>query len=94
MLYILTPTTPVIEYLDSLNQGLHPREAAKQAGLSIPEGNLIRKMAGLPVARYAPDLIDKVISLRATGMTYRDIALNAGCSQSYVNHILHQHRHH
>ncbi|MCX9021537.1 helix-turn-helix domain-containing protein [Citrobacter portucalensis] len=90
--YDLTPTTHVCNFIDAVRSGIHSRDAAKQNGLSIPEANLIRKLAGLPVARHAPDITEQVIALRATGITYREIAEHLHISQSYVNHILHQYR--
>lgn len=92
MHYDLQPTQPVCAFIDAVRSGIHPRDAAKQHGLSTPEANLIRKMAGLPIARHAPDISEQVIALRATGLTYRQIADQLRISHAYVNHILHQHR--
>lgn len=92
MTYDLNPTQPVCAFIDAVRSGIHPRDAAKQHGLSVPEANLIRKMAGLPIAKHAPDISEQVIALRATGLTYRDISERLHISQAYVNHILHQHR--
>ncbi len=92
MNYSLTPTQPVCQFIDAVRSGIHPRDAAKQHGFSVPEANLIRKLAGLPISRHAPDITEQVIALRATGITYRDISEKLGISQSYVNHILHQSR--
>ena len=90
--YPLQATPKVCHFIDAVRDGVNPREAAKQTGFSIAEATLIRKLAGLPIARYAPDIAEQVIALRATGITYRQIAEQLNISQAYVNHILHQHR--
>lgn len=90
--YPLQPTPNVCHFIKAVRAGTHPRDAAKQNGFSVPEANLIRKLAGLPIARHAPDIAEQVIALRATGITYRQIAEQLNISQPYVNHILHQHR--
>lgn len=90
--YQLQATQQVCHFIDAIRSGIHPRDAAKQNGLSIPEANLIRKMAGLPIAKHAPDISEQVIALRASGLTYRQIADQLNISHAYVNHILHQHR--
>lgn len=90
--YTLSPTPSVCSFIDAIRSGAHPRDAAMQNGFSLPEATLIRKLAGLPVTRHAPDTAEKVIALRATGLTYRQIAEQLHISFSYVNHILQQSR--
>lgn len=84
----LTPTKEVQRFLSLLESGQSPTAAAKQSGLNPHEAILIRKLAGLPVNSPKQNIPEKVVNLRAQGLTHKQIAEQLSISQSYVNLIL------
>lgn len=91
-MYTLTPTQEVQRFLSLLQSGQTPSAAAKQAGLNPHESILIRKLAGLPVNSPKQNIPEKVVNLRAQGLTHKQIAQQLSISQSYVNLLLCKHR--
>lgn len=91
-MYTLTPTQEVQRFLSLLESGQTPSAAAKQAGLNPHEAILIRRLAGLPVNSPKQNIPEKVVNLRAQGLTHKQIAEQLSISQSYVNLILCKHR--
>jgi len=93
-MYTLTPTKEVQRFLSLLESGQTPSAAAKQAGLNPHEAILVRKLAGLPVNSPKQNIPEQVVNLRAQGLTHKQIAVQLGISQSYVNLCLVRHRKH
>ncbi|MGC1023154.1 hypothetical protein WKH71_20160 [Pantoea agglomerans] len=91
-MYTLTPTQEALHFLSLLESGQTPSAAAKQAGLNPHESILIRKLAGLPVNSPKQNIPEKVVNLRAQGLTHKQIAQQLSISQSYVNLLLCKHR--
>ncbi|WP_215847754.1 helix-turn-helix domain-containing protein [Candidatus Pantoea bituminis] len=91
-MHALTSTPEVQRFLDLIQSGQSPSQAAKQSALNPHEAILIRKLAGLPVNSHQPHIPEKVAYLRSQGLTYKQIAQHLNISLSYVNIILQRHR--
>lgn len=89
----LSPTPDVSVFIKLLKSGkVTAAQAASVCGFTNSESTLIRRLAGIPVQSYAPDIKERVVQLRGKGMTYRDIAEAVQISVPYVNYLLQKHR--
>lgn len=91
----LTPTPEVSVFLKLLQSGkVTAAQAASACGFSNSESTLIRRLAGVHVQSYSPDIGQKVVQLREQNLTYKQIASELQISVPYVNYILQKHRKH